>query len=682
MSRDVSQDSSEHLLVIESAELLLQRVGGGDEDMQNVPELFNLPSSVDYAAVSGLVQRTKQGSDRRHLVNLLSRFKVSKSSLDLNAKARILQVLLLLKNSGLVMRRSAALESLRVTKQLKKSRIADPPAAPRAQRPVSLPASANVMPMSHFIKHGLYVMQGITSDVIPADGDVTAAPHSACQIAAEQLKELGQMHADIKENLTGVSKKRSLLHQSLQSGIRTQMQSFDLQMAELMAETNTPETPISLPRLLLAADKASTDLSFIRWIQIAADASYAPGGEKGGALTSTLESFSHHAAAPPGLFKSLKDAAFRPLLLMICQWVTDGALDDPHEEFFIARAREKDVSSISDDWWDLKYTLREAMLPPFVSKALADDILLAGKSINFLRRLCGDMYVMPPSVLHLMKDGHSEVDLPALVKAAKTAADERVLEVLFDEHKLAEHLHVSRSVGLLAQGDFFDELYLGRVGKMLAEHKDAVMKQKYQLAPAIDECITKTQIGIGLSIDPCQYVEVKMGDGDVEAASHSGLDNFYLVYSCPQPLRSVLRLSLLESGYRHVFMFIWKIRRIQKDLVRGRAGFKQILHARCHKSMARRPPEWWMKLHRASETANHVAHTMLQFVNALCSYMLTDGVDVLWKEFEARAKEARTLDEVIQAHKETIVAIYRHALLDGVCCGFFFLQIFFTNGIE
>eukprot|EP01061_Rhynchopus_euleeides_P007378 TRINITY_DN16410_c0_g1_i1.p1 TRINITY_DN16410_c0_g1~~TRINITY_DN16410_c0_g1_i1.p1 ORF type:complete len:866 (+),score=324.26 TRINITY_DN16410_c0_g1_i1:38-2599(+) len=664
-----SHDPHENYLLLESTELLLRRVGGGEADVKEAGDLFQVQGGVDYASVSSLVQRTQpQGNSRRRLGNLLLRLKQCRSSLDMDAKARLLQVLYCLRGARLQPDPSATLDSLRATKRqdrLHKSLtdpVPNPAALPVAStRPggARLPSNLNVMPMSHFIRHGVYTIQGVASEAIPESADVADAPHSACQVAAEQLRELGKMQAQVKADLAKKSD-RSLLHQSLKGGIREQMQAFDGAMAELMADCESVEQPVSLPRLLLAADKTATDLGFIRWMQLASDATR----EKGGALAATLESFSHHAAAPPGLFKSLRDAAFKPLLHMVCQWVTDGALDDPHEEFFVARAREKDVPATSDAWWDQKYTLREAMLPPFVPHAMAEDILLAGKSINFLRKLCNNPFTMPPSVKKLVpsEGGVHPDNLAELVRQAKAAVDERVLEVVFDDHQLAEHLYVARALGLLSQGQFFEEVYLGRVGHMLRSDYTEVMRKKYSLTPALEEGIAKTQIGVGLSIDPCRHIEVRMLE---EGESALGLDRFYLLYVCPQPIRTVLRLSLLESHYKPIFCFLWKIRKIQKDLVLGRAGFKQILHARCHKSMARSPPDWWMKLHRASETASHVAHAMLQFVNALCSYMLTDGVDVLWKEFETSAKAAKTFDDVIGAHRDTIVALYRHALLDG-----------------
>ena len=638
----------EKYMVLESLENLLIRVGASRDDAKSTGDLFQGPGVADFNATSAMIQRTKEGAARRKLLNLLQRLKQAKC-LNLETKARVLHVLYTLKGSQIQPQPAAAVASLAAAR-VEAKRKAPPPA--RADPSAAL--GPHVMPMVKIIKRGIYRMHGVQID----DDDTATAPHSACQVAMEQLRELGELHTKVKGDL-GKKADQSLLHQSLQYGIREQVQKYDEAMGELMSDVDSEERPVSLPRLLLAADRASTDLSFIRWIQLTADSSWG----KGGALTSALESFSHHAAAPPGLFKSLRDVSFKPLLHMIWQWIIEGKLDDPHEEFFVARAREKDVPTDCDQWWDQKFTLRDVMFPPFVSRSLAEDILLAGKSINFLRKLCGDAYHMPPSVKNMLPNGEglNTDNLQHLVKQAKSAVDARVLEVMFDEHRLAEHLHTAKSLCLLAQGNFFEAAYYGRVGKMLRTEVSDVLRSKYQLLPAIEECVVKTISGQIPSIDPCNFIDVSMKSNE-----GTGLENFQLFYNCPHPLNAVIRKELVNNYYKPVFNFIWRIRGIQKELVTGRRDMKQILHARCHRSMMKNPPDWWMKLHHCSETASHVSHAMLQFVSALVSYTLIDGVDVLWKEFETKSGKVKTLDDVVHCHSQTIIQLHRHCLLDQV----------------
>lgn len=73
-----------------------------------------------------------------------------------------------------------------------------------------------------------------------------------------------------------------------------------------------------------------------------------------------------------------------PLYAHIRRWVFDGELRDAHGDFFIAAAPDGGAS------WQDSCTLRRGDVPEFIEPRLADSVLRAGKSINFLREQCGD----------------------------------------------------------------------------------------------------------------------------------------------------------------------------------------------------------------------------------------------------------------------------------------------------
>jgi gamma-tubulin complex component 3 len=90
---------------------------------------------------------------------------------------------------------------------------------------------------------------------------------------------------------------------------------------------------------------------------------------------------------------------------MIRRWVFEGVLEDPSCEFFVVPCSSSDTSSSSSskslpaasaaaagsrDLWRDAYRLEPACVPPFINAELAETILRAGKSINFLRDACGD----------------------------------------------------------------------------------------------------------------------------------------------------------------------------------------------------------------------------------------------------------------------------------------------------
>jgi Gamma tubulin complex component N-terminal len=67
--------------------------------------------------------------------------------------------------------------------------------------------------------------------------------------------------------------------------------------------------------------------------------------------------------------------------------VLHGELHDSCKEFFVGcKSASSQPGSIGNMWLDTYY-MRPAMLPTFLSRALAERALVIGKSINFIR-LC------------------------------------------------------------------------------------------------------------------------------------------------------------------------------------------------------------------------------------------------------------------------------------------------------
>merc|ERR1719453_824795 len=76
----------------------------------------------------------------------------------------------------------------------------------------------------------------------------------------------------------------------------------------------------------------------------------------------------------------------RPIFAMLRRWIVEGQLEDPFHEFFIAA----EYSVPEEDMWRSKYHIEPSLLPSFIQDDLAKQILLIGKSINFIRQSCND----------------------------------------------------------------------------------------------------------------------------------------------------------------------------------------------------------------------------------------------------------------------------------------------------
>ncbi len=110
--------------------------------------------------------------------------------------------------------------------------------------------------------------------------------------------------------------------------------------------------------------------------------------QQGGQVINTLHAMSKHG--DPLVRKvvgPLLEEACVPYFKQISQWVLDGSLDASRADFLISKHHAgADLSSV----WRKSFGLNAAMQPNFVSQDLAQQILTAGKTINFLRECCGD----------------------------------------------------------------------------------------------------------------------------------------------------------------------------------------------------------------------------------------------------------------------------------------------------
>jgi gamma-tubulin complex component 3 len=75
-----------------------------------------------------------------------------------------------------------------------------------------------------------------------------------------------------------------------------------------------------------------------------------------------------------------------PIRDMIVEWIYNGIINDPYQEFFVSTDKMVSEEKL---WYD-KYTLRVPMIPSFISMEQAKKIWITGKSINFLRVVCKD----------------------------------------------------------------------------------------------------------------------------------------------------------------------------------------------------------------------------------------------------------------------------------------------------
>lgn len=206
-----------------------------------------------------------------------------------------------------------------------------------------------------------------------------------------RLGELGYYHDQV-QSFTNPKSGRSplgLLGQGLVTALKAELTQYYGMVASLQEQVNrhrrswdaSGSDQVSLLKLMLWA---AEPLFRLQWLVEVAEACQE---KKGGALASAVATF--QMTSDPRvqtLVHELMVAVCGPLQYMLSKWLLEGEIDDPHSEFFIEILPEVGP----DRLWSDKYRVREAMLPSFISRELANKILVTGKSINFLREVCED----------------------------------------------------------------------------------------------------------------------------------------------------------------------------------------------------------------------------------------------------------------------------------------------------
>lgn len=92
----------------------------------------------------------------------------------------------------------------------------------------------------------------------------------------------------------------------------------------------------------------------------------------------------------PGLFQVRFPCKISCLLLTfhsssryLQQWILEGTLSDPHDEFFV-KPNFKYISTRGRTFWTRSYIIQEETVPEFLSN-IKNDILSCGKAMSLLR---------------------------------------------------------------------------------------------------------------------------------------------------------------------------------------------------------------------------------------------------------------------------------------------------------
>lgn len=372
---------------------------------------------------------------------------------------------------------------------------------------------------------------------------------------------------------------------------------------------------------------------------------------KGGPLASALHSQLHKGnPVHRSLANSFLTAVCRPLQNMLGHWLLEGGIEDPHNEFFIEEIKE--VSS--DRLWHHKYRVVQSRLPVFVSKQLARNILVSGKSINFLREVCEDRTPikgreeLKAALANNIEDIFGPVadsKLHDIVDQVYLNTSKKVLDIALGQYRLFEHLQAMRKYLLLGQGDFINLLM-----ENLKNELDRPAKDLYQHALF---SIVATSIRATSQFDDAEILEhldvklVHAIEGD------RGWDIFTLQYTVHGPLATILELNM--GKYQELFKPLWKAK--HTEFVLDNIWKEQMLNAK-------RLGSCTAELYQVTYRLHIFTSEMIHFIHQMQYYILFEVIECSWVVFIKRVQSARALDDILEAHEQFLNSVRLGIFLD------------------
>ncbi|ORX55582.1 hypothetical protein DM01DRAFT_1334976 [Hesseltinella vesiculosa] len=510
----------------------------------------------------------------------------------------------------------------------------------------------------------IYVIQGINGQYITFDaasGEYILNPAIAVAPSTQQLiyrlTELGWLYqriqAFIQSNTNDMT--MGLVGQSFSSALQSELMEYYKLIAILEAQIEKQngsddfipnEQSLTLKRLLVWTQES---LQRLKLMDILVDVGR---DLKGGALVSVIHNYTNHG--DPFFRQFITDMlqkVSKPFYDMLRRWIAEGELDDPFEEFFVAT----DPTVSEEELWQRKYSIREDMLPSFISNNLAQKIFSIGKSLNFIRYNCHDetlvdkYYTQDSSALPLgdLKYGDLQT-IEQCVDLMYSETSDRLLTLLKDKYRLMDHLDALKRYLLLGQGDFIQYL-MATLGPTL--NRPASSLFRHNLTGVLETAIRASNAQYD---DPAMLNRLDVRLLEI-SPQDLGWDVFTLDYHVDSPINTVLSPPAMNQ-YLRVFNFLWRLKRVEYTLT---ATWRRWgTSSRTFASL----PEITEDLHHAQL----IIASMVHFIYQLQHYYLFEVLESSWENMHRNIHtKSKDLDDVISAHSQYLQDITQKGFLSS-----------------
>ncbi|BES93382.1 Spc97 / Spc98 family [Nesidiocoris tenuis] len=356
-----------------------------------------------------------------------------------------------------------------------------------------------------------------------------------------------------------------------------------------------------------------------------------------------------------------------PFMESVVQWIFNGVIYDPFDEFMIVENPKWKKKNYSDGYWEMMYQLR----PNFVPKFLEDVqyyILNAGKYLNVIRECISSENRMNLAPIENLtySDERGYIDV---IKKAYMHSSRNLLDYFLKDHNLLDKITTAKRHFLLQQGDF--------VVQVLDTCDDELSKQVEDVEPSTlaalvemamksskTDCFTEKFTSSLKPIDLMSQVKKilvyfipgKFRDGDDSTLSEhmcslTGYESFALGMKCDWPLSLVFNTKV-QSVYQMLFRHLFYCKYVERVLNNSWVN------------MAKRNLSDFQQ--RTYDAAIGLRSRMQFFVINMGDYMTAEAIEPTWEEFVKIVPLCESIDDLMKCHWDFLQKCTLHCLLTNL----------------
>lgn len=528
---------------------------------------------------------------------------------------------------------------------------------------------------SRLLRELLFGMQGIETPRLSAnDSNIDRCTRTLIN----RFLECGWLYEKIRKIINTPT--TSLVGQAFAANLSSELREYHRLISVIEQQENLPGM-VSLKKLHVWM---CTPIQRLKCLAAIADSCQ---GRKGGQLLSILYMHSQHG-------DPLQQSILYPLLYnctipirdMIVEWICNGIINDPYQEFFVSTDKMVGEEKL---WYD-KYTLRVPMVPTFINMEQAKKIWITGKSINFLRVVCKDRTILqtlqtPAScndrlsssfvfenrfflrflVAQSLFQQQSSTEFQDMIISVYNETTRYLRSILDDKYQMMDHFKAIKRYLLLGQGDFIKYLMDLMENEL---NKPANQVFYHNLQSLMDAAIRVTNAQYE-NEDIIKRLDLRLM---YVSPSELGWDVCCLDYKFDGPLKTIFTEEN-SLRYMRIFNHLWRVKRMEyttcgvwKQLMKSSRQFASIPGKKSNKRHIQLSK---YISHLEISDMIHICFTMsnemTKFVQSVNYYIMFEVLECSWSDLLNKLAEAKDLEQILEAHDDSLLKILTRLHLDG-----------------